>query len=124
MSQSVESSEEIAYHLKERVKELSCLYRISKIAQKFPNNLELALSQIANYIPYGWQYPENLYAYILINGRHYGDLIGPKKVGKSQRASIKVGGAIVGEVVVCFKENVESDKQFFLQEEQALINQI
>ncbi|MAC95683.1 MAG: hypothetical protein CMC96_09275 [Flavobacteriales bacterium] len=124
MSQPINSTEEIAHHLKERVKELSCLYRISKIAQKFPNNLELALSQIANYIPQGWQYPEDLYAYILVYEQHYGDLIGPKKVGKSQRAPIKAGGKEVGEVVICFKENIEESKQVFLNEEKALIDQI
>tara|TARA_R110000868_G_scaffold138110_9_gene351951 strand:- start:733 stop:1776 length:1044 start_codon:yes stop_codon:yes gene_type:complete len=100
------------------------LYSISKIAQKNPNNLTLTLNQIADFIPQGWQHPNDVFAYIVIDHIRYGKTFGENESKNCQTALIKINGTERGKVVVCYKTDTPRDNQTFLIEEQALINQI
>jgi signal transduction histidine kinase len=60
-----------AYALRERVKELTCLYGISKISERFKGVPEKLFSGILALIPPAWQYPEATIAKIVLDGKTY-----------------------------------------------------
>ena len=47
-----------SFRLGERVKELNCLYNISKLRERTDFSLEDILQSIVDFIPSAWQYPE------------------------------------------------------------------
>jgi hypothetical protein len=53
-----ETYQETTHALKERVKELNCLYNISNIVVKHGLNLDEILKRTIEIIPDAWQYPE------------------------------------------------------------------
>jgi len=59
------------HNLQERVKELNCLYGISKIVEKFGNSLDKILKGIVDLIPPAWQYPSITCARIAIDGKEF-----------------------------------------------------
>ena len=61
---------ERTYELGERVKELNCLYGISKVTEKHDISIEKILRETVNLIPPAWHHPEIVCARINIEG-HY-----------------------------------------------------
>ncbi len=57
--------------LKERIKELSCLYRISEISNIPDLSLHQMLSQIVSVIPPSMQYPENSCTRLFVDGEYF-----------------------------------------------------
>lgn len=57
--------------LADRVRELRCLYDISRLAAQQAISLEALLTGSAGLIPQGWANPESVFARIVANGRHY-----------------------------------------------------
>ena len=55
--------------LRERVKELTCLYGIAQVAQRRDISLSETLQNIAELLPPAWQYPEISTARILLDGQ-------------------------------------------------------
>ena len=55
--------------LRERVKELSCLYGIAQIAGKPGISLEEILQQIVELLPPAWQYPDILEGRVILDGK-------------------------------------------------------
>ena len=62
LSQSTEAA------LAERVKELMCLYGIAQIAAQPGISLEEIIQGIVKLLPPAWQYPENAFARIILDG--------------------------------------------------------
>jgi len=60
-----------AHNLKERIKEINCLYGISKILEQTGLPLETTFQQVVDLIPSSWQYPEITCAQLLINDHGY-----------------------------------------------------
>ncbi|MFC1490843.1 PAS domain S-box protein, partial [Candidatus Latescibacterota bacterium] len=60
--------EELLFDFGERVKELNCLYGLSKIASKPDLSLEDTLDNIVYLLPLTWQYPEITCARIQVHG--------------------------------------------------------
>ncbi|MFX0098365.1 MAG: AsnC family transcriptional regulator [Candidatus Hodarchaeota archaeon] len=58
------------YDLKERIKELNCLYGISKLAEKW-ENIDDFLTGVVNLIPPAFQFPEITHARIEYDGKEY-----------------------------------------------------
>lgn len=58
--------------LRERIKELQCLYAVSRIAQKEDLGFEGMVNAFVAAIPQGWQWPEVLWAGLVLDGRSYG----------------------------------------------------
>lgn len=123
MTQQLFDSKNLSKILSERVKELECLYRISRIASQYKNDIQLALEKIVAEIPSGWQYPEAMQAFL-----KYGEIeIGtPSTIEKSQFVDLMIEEEKIGKLLVYFKESsVDSSiPEVFLKEEQALLNQI
>jgi len=62
--------EDVNATLRERVREVSCLYSISSIIQSTPDR-DLMLSRIADRIPAGWAHPEVARARLRLDGIDY-----------------------------------------------------
>ena len=57
--------------LRERIKELNCLYGISQLAERNLYSLDTLLQELVNFLPHSWQYPEVTCARILFKGKTY-----------------------------------------------------
>jgi DNA-binding CsgD family transcriptional regulator len=110
--------------LRERVKELNCLYAIAQLAEAGDGPIEEILKVVVTIIPPSWQYPEITCARItFLDGTYKSS--GFKLTPWQQSAPIHFYGEQVGEVVVCYLEEMApSFEGPFLQEERALIDAI
>jgi len=110
--------------LQERIKELSCLYSITKLTEQHHTSLDDILQGIVELIPPAWQYPDVTAARILIDDRSYGTDNCSSGI-QSQSADIVINDVTRGEVeVVYFEQKPELDNGPFLREEWALIDAI
>ncbi|MEJ2048488.1 MAG: PEP/pyruvate-binding domain-containing protein, partial [Calditrichota bacterium] len=110
--------------LKERAKELNCLYSVEEILSKNNISLPEALQKIVNAIPPGWQYPDVCEAII----EYQGDIYRTSEFTETkwvQSADIKVQDKTVGSIKVFYtEERMPADEGPFLKEERRLINSI
>lgn len=110
--------------LRERDRELGCLYNIANVADRSDSTLEEILQAIARLLPHAFQYPELACARIVMgaqefrtdNFRHT-----PFKLA----SSITVRGNNAGEVEIFYaEESPGCDEGPFLAEERSFINVI
>jgi len=110
--------------LRERVKELSCLYGIAQIAAQPDVSLKQILQRIVELLPPAWQYPEIASARITLDGKAYA-ASGFCETPQRQSEDIYVRGARRGTVnVVYVEESPRLDEGPFLKEERKLINAV
>jgi len=110
--------------LRERVKELSCLYGIAQIAGKPWVSLEEILQQIVELLPPAWQYPDILEGRVILDGKVFATT-GFREDGDKQSSEIVVSGNLRGTVeVVYLAAKPELDEGPFLKEERNLIDAI
>jgi len=115
-------SEKLA--LRERVKELTCLYGIAQIAGRPDISLEEILQSVVELLPSAWQYPEIASARITLDNTVH-QTAGFQEAGQKQAAEIVVGGRPRGAVEVVYAEQKpELDEGPFLKEERNLINEV
>jgi len=110
--------------LRERVKELTCLYSLAQLAERPGISLEEVLCGTAELLPPGWQYPEIAAGRVTFDGQAYvtADF---REDGQMQSAPIVVNGQRRGRIdVVYVEERPELDEGPFLKEERSLINAI
>ncbi|MFW5857028.1 MAG: PAS domain S-box protein, partial [Planctomycetota bacterium] len=115
--------------LQERIKELDCLYGLSRLVESGAS-LPAILQGMANLIPVSWRYPEAARARILLDGVEYRSHADCGQACEDcsfdhQRRTIRVDGADAGEVCVSYAEpRPSADEGPFLSEERALLNAI
>ncbi|MDO9528698.1 MAG: ATP-binding protein [Syntrophales bacterium] len=110
--------------LRERVKELTCLYGISQIAGQLGISLEEILQRIVEIIPPAWHYPETAFARIILDGTSY-TTHGFRDCRQKQTAEIIVDGVPRGAVeLVYVEEKPDLDEGPFLKEERKLIDAV
>ena len=63
------ASDKTQLYLMERVKELTCLYDMARIAADTSLNIENMLMGIVGILPEAWQYPKDAFAKIVFNNR-------------------------------------------------------
>ena len=108
--------------LRERIKELNCLYGISQLAERHLRSLEGFLEALVTYLPFSWQYPEITCTRILFKGKTYASE-GFRVTQWRQSAQIYMYHETVGEVGVFYlQEMPPSDEGPFLKEERALLD--
>jgi len=108
--------------LRERIKELNCLYGVSQLAERHFNNLDNLLEELVNFLPYSWQYPDIACARIVFKENTY-KCEGFKVTEWRQSARIYVYSEPVGEVAIFYLEECPSaDEGPFLAEERALLD--
>ncbi len=110
--------------LRERIKELNCLYGISQLAERHLHSLDSFLEALVKYLPYSWQFPEMTCTRILFKGKTYTS-DGFKVADWRQSAQIYMYHEIVGEVAVFYREEMPAaDEGPFLKEERALLDAV
>lgn len=110
--------------LRERVKELTCLYGIARLASKPEITLEGILRGIVELLPSAWLYPEIASARIVMDGHSYST---PRfREGKwKQSADIVVHEEIRGRVEIFYaEERPELDEGPFMREERNLLDTV
>lgn len=113
-----------ALALRERVKELTCLYGIARIAQQSELPLEQVIAGIVALIPPAWQYPEITRSRLTLDGT---PCASPGFITTTlrQKADITVNGTVRGAVEVTYADpRPAADEGPFLKEERSLINAI
>jgi signal transduction histidine kinase len=110
--------------LHERVKELSCLYGISKLVEEGDLTLDEILQRTVDLVPPSWQYPERTCARIKLKNRSYTT----KQFQKTdwvQSRGIKVNKEHIGVLEVFLLEAQPArDERLFLEEEHDLLHAI
>lgn len=115
---------DVTHRLQERVKELNCLYGITRLVEQGSLSVDEILQGVTDLIPPSWQYPEVTCARIQLQNRHFqtGNF---KETGWKQTEDIMVNGQHSGGLEVCYLEEMpESDEGPFLKEERNLIHVI
>ncbi|MHC4728841.1 MAG: sensor histidine kinase, partial [Planctomycetota bacterium] len=110
--------------LRERVKELTCLYNIARVAARPDISLELLAKEVLEFLPPGWFYPEIAAARIVLDGKIFAT---PDFRDEQQKltANIVVNNVTRGTVAVAYvKEMQELDEGPFLKEERNLIDAV
>lgn len=110
--------------LRERVKELTCLYSIAQVAERDGISLKGILKGITGLLPPAWQYPEIAAARIILDGKIY-STPGFQHDAQKQMSRIIVKGVPRGFVEVVYTEpKADLDEGPFLNEERSLIDAI
>ena len=112
------------FELRERIKELSCMYRIAGLAVEHAGDEEGFLQHTVALLPEAYQYPEIASARIVLGERVFRTGSFPEGPW-IQGAPIPVGGAACGRVEVAYREaRPEIDEGPFLLEERRLIESV
>ncbi len=114
----------IEHNLDERMKELTCLYGIARIAEDQDITVDKLARETVKLLPVSWKYPDITCARITLGGKEFktGNY---KETNWSQSSDIKVHGEKTGSVEVCYlEEKPVIDEGPFLQEERLLIDAV
>jgi hypothetical protein len=114
----------LIYDLRERAKELTCLYNIQDLLSQPEMDLPTIFEGIIAVIPPGWQFVDICKAKIIYQGTEYisEDLVETPWV---QTADIVVQDNIEGQILVYYlEERPKADEGPFLKEERKLIDTI
>lgn len=110
--------------LRERVKELACLYGISELAHQDNLSLNELLENILKLIPPAWQYPEYTVARIILDNNHFNSAEF-QDLSYRQSEKIIINGQHRGTIEVFYiKAMPDADEGPFLKEERKLIQAI
>jgi hypothetical protein len=109
--------------LRERAKELRCLYRVNDALLDRSHAPPAVFRSVLEAMPDGWQRPATTAARIEYLGRHY---LGPgfSDRGARLRATIRTWDRAVGTIEVVDRAFDESETAGYLQEEQDLLDTI
>jgi len=116
--------DKVEFALRERIKELNCLYGVSQLAERYLYSLDDLLQELVNFLPYSWQYPEITCARILFKGKTYtSDRF--KVTNWRQSARIYIYHEVVGECGIFYLEECPpADEGPFLKEERAMLDAV
>jgi len=118
------SVDRLVYELKERAKELNCLYEIQALLLKRELTTEETFKGIIQVIPPGWQYPDICHVEIQFVDKLYKSS-GFVESPWVQSADILVQDSVVGKISVFYTDEMPLlDEGPFLMEERRLINTI
>jgi DNA-binding NarL/FixJ family response regulator len=118
------SQTELEIALRERIKELDCLYTISTFREIHFQSPDRFLQSVTDCLPKSWQFPEQACARILYGGRQY--ITDGFVEGKWRMASdIVIDGRPAGVVEVFYRKVVPTTATGpFLKEEYALLRAV
>ena len=110
--------------LGERIKELNCLIRLSRLAEKHDSSQDEMLQTAVETIPSGWKYPEITCARIILEHEEFKTRNFNETLWK-QSSGIFAHGSLIGGLEVCYlEERPAADEGPFLKEERDLINAV
>ena len=119
-----EENARLARELNERVKELDCLYSISRLVEATDTSVKTVLRGAAELIPPYWHYPDITCARVTLGPDRY-ETTGFRETTWRQAADLMVYGEKVGEVEVFLtEERPEMDQGPFLAQERQLLDAV
>lgn len=108
--------------LTERVKELSCLYAIARIAHDLDDQLPILLQRVVEVIPQGWQFPEGAVVHLQLDEQEFGTALDSEH---AMRASLIVEKRTRGTITVAYRDGLLTGQEpLFLPEEEQLLEKI
>jgi signal transduction histidine kinase len=112
----------LTHKLSERIKELNCLYGISKLVEDRNTSVDEILQGVVDLIPPSWQYPKVTCACIKLKNNQF-KTANFRETGWKQAEKIMVNGEQFGTIEIHYlEEKPESDEGPFLNEERNLIH--
>ena len=112
---------QLAAQLRERAKELSCIYAVAQILDDPDTTLHEIYQQVVDVLPIGWQYPEITRARIVIGDKEFRQL-GYIDTQWKLSSDIEVYGQKRGTVEVCYlQQKPEMDTELFHDSEWLLL---
>jgi pyruvate,water dikinase len=116
--------DKLIHELKERAKELNCLYEVQELLATTDTTLDEVCRGIISALPPGWQYPDVCGAQMIFGSNAYQTPLF-SETSWVQNADILVQDQSIGKISVCYtEERPTSDEGPFLKEERKLINTI
>lgn len=116
--------DKLLLELKERAKELNCLYRIQELLINPDNSIGQICTGLVEVIPPGWQYPDICRVKIVLRGSTYASK-GLTETEWVQESEVKVQNEVIGKIMVFYTEETpELYEGPFLKEERKLIDTI
>ncbi|MDY6795725.1 MAG: MEDS domain-containing protein [Actinomycetota bacterium] len=109
--------------LQQRVKELNCLYSVSRIVEKRDISLPEILSEIVSIMPLSWRYPDIASARITLGDSTF-QSEDFRETPWGLSSDIDARGKRVGRVEVYYLENRGGGGDVFLQEEKELLTAV
>lgn len=110
--------------LAERIKELNCLYSISKLLENQDADLDWILTHAVELVPAAMQYPDLACACIRLDGREYVSA-NFRRTNWSRNTQIRLDDRHVGDLDVYYTQSVSSDDGgLFLEEESRLLQAV
>lgn len=117
-------NEKAQLDLLERIKELSCLYGIARLAADTSMSIDRVLDGIVEILPAAWLYPDVAFARIVLDDRFY-SMCDYQRARHRQRAPIVIGTRRRGYVEVAYREEKPGrDEGPFLNEERDLLDTV
>ena len=116
--------EDISFNLKERLKELSCLYALAELAEKQDINIEDICQQVAEILPGAWFHSGAASARVIYKGQAYATE-NFRETKWIQVAPLKLAGTDSGTVEVAYLEELpKQDDGPFSKEERQLLDAV
>lgn len=116
------NNQHVQASLRERVKELTCLYKIAQLTERPNIQLEEVLQDIVSLLPPAWQYPDISAARIVLDGKSFVTPGFDKCVSK-QAAPLLIKSELRGCIEVGYSQDKpELDEGPFLEEERNLLD--
>lgn len=107
--------------LAERIKELTCLYAVSRALDACEGELSPYFAEIVQYIPRGWQFPEIVSARIRVGDDVHASHDGDPEPERCLTRPIMLGDEAVGALEIWYREQPPGE-MLFLPEEESLIS--
>jgi len=121
---SEKAQDRLESQLQERIKELNCLYKLTKLIEQNENSLDTILQETVALLPASWQYPEVSCARIRYREEVF-QSSNFKPTQWRQKSPIIISGLKEGVVEVHYlKKRPRQDEGPFLKEERQLIDAV
>jgi pyruvate,water dikinase len=118
------SIDKLLHDMRERAKELNCLYQIEELLTKPHLPLAEIFKQIIRTIPSGYQFPDICQVKIVFDDKTY-QSFDFKESPRTQSADIKVEDKVVGRIEISYtKEVPQTESSYFLKDEHKLLNTV
>jgi PAS domain S-box-containing protein len=113
------------HKLNDRVKELNCLFEISRLVERPGITLPEIVRGTTELLSAAWQHPEVACARIILDDQDYRTADYRADAPHTLKATIRTRGQPSGSVEVCYLESrPESDESLFLSEERDLLHAV
>ena len=124
MADQQNSIDKLLNDMRERAKELNCLYQVEELLNKTHLPLPEIFQQIIQAVPAGYQFPDICQVKIVYDGMTYQTPNFLPSV-RTQNVPIKVEDTVAGSIEVSYtKEVPQTENSYFLKEEHKLLNTI